>query len=79
MSTFGGKAGSQRGAAISSTHANIIQRPVATAAAWELSPSSAVAEIVVLTISRASFAGQGRPRCIVAQLSHMTTSPVFQT
>jgi hypothetical protein len=34
MSAFGGKAGSQRGAAISSTHANIIQRPVATAAAW---------------------------------------------
>ena len=38
-------------------------------------PSASVAEIVVRTIKRASFAGQGRPRCIVARLSHITTSP----
>ena len=40
-------------------------------------PSAAVAEIVVRTISRASCAGHGRPRCIVARLSHITTSPLF--
>jgi 2-iminobutanoate/2-iminopropanoate deaminase len=36
------------------------------------SPSASVAEIVVRTISRASCAGQGRPRCMVARLSYMT-------
>ena len=41
------------------------------------SPSAAVAEIVVRTISRASCAGHGRPRCMVARLSHITTSPAF--
>ena len=40
-------------------------------------PSAAVAEIVVRTISRASCAGHGRPRCMVARLSHITTSPLF--
>ena len=40
-------------------------------------PSAAVAEMVVRTISRASCAGHGRPRCIVARLSHITTSPAF--
>jgi hypothetical protein len=39
-------------------------------------PSASVAEIVVRTIRRASCAGQGRPRCMVARLSHMTTSPL---
>jgi len=38
-------------------------------------PSASVAEIVVRTISRASCAGHGRPRCMVARLSHITTSP----
>src|SRR5262249_29312893 len=42
------------------------------------SPSAAVAEIVVRTMSRASCAGHGRPRCMVARLSHMTTSPLRQ-
>jgi len=41
-------------------------------------PSASVAEIVVRTMSRASCAGQGRPRCRVARLSHMTTSPLRQ-
>ena len=41
-------------------------------------PSAAVAEIVVRTIRRASYAGPGRPRCMVARLSHMTTSPLRQ-
>ena len=41
-------------------------------------PSTEAADIVVRTMSRASCAGQGRPRCIVALLSHMTTSPVRQ-
>jgi hypothetical protein len=39
-------------------------------------PSASVAEIVVRTIRRASCAGHGRPRCMVARLSHMTTSPL---
>ena len=38
-------------------------------------PSAAVAEIVVRTIRRGSCAGHGRPRCMVARLSHITTSP----
>ena len=42
------------------------------------SPSASVAEIVVRTMSRASWAGHGRPRCMVARLSHMTTSPLRQ-
>src|SRR5215470_4813773 len=42
------------------------------------SPSASVAEMVVRTISRASCAGHGRPRCMVARLSHMTTSPLRQ-
>jgi hypothetical protein len=41
-------------------------------------PSAAAAEIVVRTMRRASSAGQGRPRCMVARLSHMTTSPLRQ-
>src|SRR5262245_26903006 len=41
-------------------------------------PSASVAEIVVRTIRRASCAGQGRPRCMVARLSHITTSPLRQ-
>jgi hypothetical protein len=40
-----------------------------------LRPSAPVAEIVVRTIRRGSGAGHGRPRCMVARLSHMTTSP----
>jgi hypothetical protein len=39
------------------------------------SPSSSRAWIVVRTITRGSSSGQGRPRCIVARLSHITTSP----
>jgi hypothetical protein len=39
-------------------------------------PSASVAEIVVRTISRASCEGHGRPRCMVARLSHITTSPL---
>ena len=39
-------------------------------------PSASVAEIVVRTIRRASCAGHGRPRCMVARLSHITTSPL---
>ena len=42
------------------------------------SPSASVAEIVVRTMSRAWWAGHGRPRCMVARLSHMTTSPLRQ-
>ena len=42
------------------------------------SPSASVAETVVRTISRPSCAGQGRPRCMVARLSHMITSPLRQ-
>ena len=42
------------------------------------SPSTSAAEIVVRTMNRASCAGHGRPRCIVARLSHMTTSPLRQ-
>jgi alpha-ketoglutarate-dependent 2,4-dichlorophenoxyacetate dioxygenase len=41
--------------------------------------TAAVAETVVRTISRASCAGQGRPRCMVARLSHISTSPLCQT
>src|SRR5262245_37489462 len=40
------------------------------------SPSASVADMVVRTICRGSFAGQGRPRCMVARLSHITTSPL---
>src|SRR3954471_6578021 len=40
-------------------------------------PSASVAEIVVRTIRRASCAGHGRPRCMVARLSHITTSPLL--
>ncbi len=36
------------------------------------------AEMVVRTISRACVPGQGRPRCIVTRLSHITTSPLRQ-
>jgi hypothetical protein len=36
------------------------------------SPSASVAEMVVRTMRRASWAGQGRPRCMVARLSHIT-------
>jgi hypothetical protein len=32
----------------------------------------------VRTMRRASCAGHGRPRCMVARLSHMTTSPLRQ-
>ncbi len=39
-------------------------------------PSASVAEIVVRIIRRASCAGHGRPRCMVARLSHITTSPL---
>ena len=38
-------------------------------------PSASLAEMVVLIISRGSSAGHGRPRCMVARLSHITTSP----
>jgi hypothetical protein len=40
------------------------------------SPSASAADIVVLTIKRGCGAGHGRPRCIVALLSHITTSPL---
>ncbi len=39
-------------------------------------PSASAAWIVVRTMSRASCAGHGRPRCMVARLSHITTSPL---
>jgi len=58
--------------------------PLIAALAWRdggctlASPSTSVAEIVVRTMKRASCAGHGRPRCIVARLSHMTTSPLRQ-
>src|SRR5690606_8716988 len=43
-----------------------------------LTPDGSVAEIVVRTIERNWLGPQGLPRCIVARLSHMTTSPGFQ-
>jgi hypothetical protein len=39
------------------------------------SPSISRAEMVVRTTSLACVPGQGRPRCIVARLSHSITSP----
>jgi hypothetical protein len=71
----------------SSRHNGLIGNPAALPESGEVchdnpaegrrlsSPSSSRAEMVVRTIKRDCVPGNGRPRCIEARLSHMTTSP----
>ncbi len=49
--------------------------PAHAAGRISATPSSSRAWMVVRTITRGSASGQDRPRCSVARLSHITTSP----